>query len=635
MKALRLAWSNWPITRKSLAVVALPLLLLLASLLAIYSLERQNTNAEDDVRRTLLILSDLYEAHALLSETAAGVRGYRLVGDEAFLRPYRDAEPRLRSVLERLAQRIKDPQQARRLARIRPLFDEKMAGWHRLLAPGLSHAEQTRQLWEGKRKLDILRAELHTLVSHETAQLQQRSSHAQALRQRNLIINLCAAMLCGLAAITAAGWFASALARRLRALALNAGRLGQGRPLLPRQPAGDELGQVELRLAQASELLAARAAETQAARREAETANLAKTEFLSRSSHELRTPLNAILGYAQVLEMDQVNATQRGQLQQILVAGRHLLQLITELLDIARIESDRLEISLKPLALGTAIDEALGLVAPDARLHGIALHVEPIAADCGVLADPQRLRQVLLNLLNNAIKFNRTDGEVRIHSQVEHGQVRISIRDQGPGLSPAQIARLFTPFERLGAERTAVAGTGLGLALSKRLVEAMDGQIGLDSQLGEGASFWIRLPQAQPGGIVDAASTATAQAVPTRPRHILCVEDNASNLALIRTLCERRPHWQLQPASTLAEAQAALAQTRPDLILLDLHLSDGNGEQLLARLHESADAPPVLVISADATAATAQHLQALGARGQLSKPLDVAAFYRTLDEVLA
>lgn len=635
MSALARAWYDWPITRKSLAVVTLPLLLMVLALLAIYSLERQNSAAENDVRRTLEILSDLYEVHALLAETAAGVRGYRLVHDEAFLTPYRDAEPRLLKVVERLSQRISDPAEAARFARLQPLFADKMHGWRRLLAPRLSREEETRQLWIGKHKLDILRAELRQLSSHETAQLQVRSARAQALRQRNLIITLAAAALCGFGTVVAVGWLASSLSQRLRGLATNAGRLGEGLALLPRARTGDELGQVEQRLAQASELLAARAAETQSARREAETANRAKTEFLSRSSHELRTPLNAILGYAQVLEMDLTAPTQRGHLQHILAGGRHLLELITELLDIARIEADRLDLQPEPVPVTMAIDEALGLVGPDAHARGIVLEVLAPVPDLSLRADPQRLRQVLLNLLSNAVKFNRPRGHVRIQALTADDDIQIRVSDQGPGLSPAQIQRLFTPFERLGAERSAVAGTGLGLALSKRLIEAMGGTIGVDSD-GDGACFWIRLPRATHAPLTGGPAPAPALSPPAAVRHILSIEDNPSNQALIRTLCERRPHWRLYEASGLADADTALAppRRRPDLILLDLHLSDGNGEELLIRLANQPQPPPVLVISADATAATLTRLQALGVRGYLTKPLDVDEFYRALDQAL-
>ncbi|MCC4588223.1 CHASE3 domain-containing protein [Xanthomonas melonis] len=636
MNALAVRWNDWPITRKSLAVVTLPLLLLAVALMAIYSVERQNIAAENDVRQTLEVLSDLYEAHALLAETAAGVRGYRLVRRDEFLTPYRDAEPRLQGVADRLSQRITDPVQAQRFARIKPLFAEKMQGWRRLLAPDLSREEEIRQLWDGKYKLDILRAELRELRNYETAQLQVRSAKAQGLRQRNLIITLSAAMLGGLGAVFAVAWFASALSGRLRTLAANADRLGEGLPLAPQPRAGDELGQVGQRLAQASELLAARAAEAQLARREAETANHAKTEFLSRSSHELRTPLNAILGYAQVLEMDLPEPGPRRHLQHILGAGRHLLGLITELLDIARIEADQLDLSPEPVPVDAAVHEALGLIAPDADKHGIRLQPAAIEGAWTVRADAQRLRQILLNLLSNAVKFNRPGGQVQVSAQADGGQVRITVADQGQGLTPPQIERLFTPFERLGAERSAVEGTGLGLALSKKLIEAMGGQIGVDSSR-DGARFWISLPQGEPHHTTPARALMPPSASASGVCRLLSIEDNPSNQALIRTLTERRPQWQLFEATSLAQARTLLQQAIPDLILLDLHLSDGSGEELLRELQaQPATAQvPVVVISADATTATLARVGNQGVRAYLTKPLDVAEFFTVIDRLLA
>ena len=627
-------WRDWPITHKSLVVVSLPLLLLMISLVAIYSLERQNSAAENDVRNTLEIINDLHEAHALLAETAAGVRGYRLAQDEAFLAPYRLAEPKLLQVIDRLSRRITDFEQAARFARIKPLFTEKLLGWQRLLESDLSEEEEARQLWDGKRRLDILRNELYELSLRETAQLQLRIARAKTLRQRNLYINLTAALLCGLCSICLVGVFASSLSQRLRDLADNADRLGKGQSLRARKPAGDELGLVEQRLIQASALLASRAQETNAARREAETANSAKTEFLSRSSHELRTPLNAILGYAQVLEMDIAAPVQRVQLQQILLAGRHLLKLITELLDISRIEANRLELCCESVPLGVAIEQALALLRPDAALRNISLEAEPLSGQLHVCADPQRLRQVLLNLLSNAVKFNAEAGRVQVRVQVETEWVRVWVIDQGPGLSSAQLERLFTPFERLGMERSAVDGTGLGLALSKQLIEAMGGAIGVDSS-GAGSRFWIRLPQAQARPVAHSLQLSSVPWQPKTLRRILSVEDNASNQALIRTLCERRPDWQLCEVSSLAEAKAVLADSQPDLLLLDLHLNDGNGEQLLSYLQEKQRSLPVLVISADASEATLQRMPGLGVCGSLSKPLDVVVFYQTIDEILA
>lgn len=251
-------------------------------------------------------------------------------------------------------------------------------------------------------------------------------------------------------------------------------------------------------------------------------------------------------------------------------------------------------------------------------------------------ADAQRLRQVLLNLLSNAVKFNRTGGQVQVSAQPDGDQVRIVVADQGAGLTAAQIERLFTPFERLGAERSAVEGTGLGLALSKRLIEAMGGQIGVDSSR-DGARFWISLPQGEPQSAEPARTLLPPSNAGSGVCRLLSIEDNPSNQALIRTLTERRPQWQLLEAASLAQARALLQHEVPDLILLDLHLSDGNGEELLRDLQAqpATAAVPVVVISADATSATLARLGNQGVRAYLTKPLDVAEFFTVIDRLLA
>jgi PAS domain S-box-containing protein len=234
----------------------------------------------------------------------------------------------------------------------------------------------------------------------------------------------------------------------------------------------------------------------QAAKQAAEHANHAKSEHLARMSHELRTPLNAILGFAQLLALDELTTEQRDSLGHILAGARHLLALITEVLDIAAIEAGRLHLSLEPVAIAEVIDEAVSLIRPLADQHGILL--VPPAHPCTeqVLADRRRLKQILLNLLSNAVKYNHPGGSVHLaYTQPSSERFRVEVADTGPGIPPDEIERLFVPFERLGGDPTSVEGTGLGLALSQRLAEAMDGSLFVASTVGQGSTFWVELPQ--------------------------------------------------------------------------------------------------------------------------------------------
>ena len=640
LRALR-TWLGGSITRKSLASILLPLLLLVVAVIAIDRLERQTARAENDVRRTLQVLSDLHEAHSLLAETAAAVRGYRLVRRDDFLDPYRLAEPRLLALLDRLQREITDPGQARRMAQVRPLFEDKMLGWRELLAPQITPEAERRQLITGKAKLDILRAELRLMLNYERTQLELRTRTAQRLRHRNLVITQIAALLAGLGAIGAVAWLTSGLARRARQLAADAARLGEGHALDTGERSDDELGQVAQRLADASRLLAERAAETQRARDEAEAANHAKTEFLSRSSHELRTPLNAILGYAQVLSLDLEGRDLEGReghahAQRIVSAGRHLLGLISELLDIAKIEAGHLDLAPEAVPVAGVIGEAAALVQPNAEARGVRLRIEADDA-MAVRADAQRLRQVLVNLLSNAIKFNRECGEVRVVAARDGDRVRIGVCDQGPGVPVELREKLFVPFERLGAERSAVEGTGIGLALSKRLVEAMDGEIGFGDAVGGGTEVWVALPATAATAATPVIGRGRQAQSAAAARRVLSVEDNPSNQALIETLLSRRPQLRLDHAQTMASAIEALQAHVPDLVLLDLHLPDGRGEALIARIRAEPRLAhvPVVAITADATDATLAAAHAAGAADVLTKPIDVARFYAMLDRLLA
>ncbi len=392
----------------------------------------------------------------------------------------------------------------------------------------------------------------------------------------------------------------------------------------------------------------------QIAREAADTANQAKSEFLSRMSHELRTPLNAILGFGQILEMDDMPPRRRENVQHILKGGRHLLDLINEVLDISRIEVGHLALSLEPVPVDTTVRAVLDLVRPLTVEGNVQLINEiPPHSDWCMLGDRQRLTQTLLNLVSNAIKYNRDGGSVTIvgeevSREAISGQggeqrrvLRLSIRDTGNGLSKGDIARLFVPFERLGAAKTRIEGTGIGLALSKRLVEVMGGQIGVWSTPGQGSTFWIELPLV-PNPLHSAIEMPEPSALQTmiapegEPKTVLYIEDNLANVRLIEMLLEARPNVRLLTAMQGSTGLDLAFEHSPDLILLDLHLPDINGDEVLRRLQANTvtRSTPVVMISADATLGQIERLLAAGAKTYLTKPLNVKEFLSVLKDCL-
>ena len=361
-----------------------------------------------------------------------------------------------------------------------------------------------------------------------------------------------------------------------------------------------------------------------------------KSEFLSRMSHELRTPLNAILGFGQLLEMDALSAEQRDSVEHISKAGRHLLGLIDEVLDIAQVERGELRLSLEPVSLRQVVGESLGMLRPLAAARGVRLGGAATGAHEHVRADRTRLQQVVVNLLANAIKYNRDGGEVSVQwSAVGPQRVRLVVADTGVGIAEDDLVRLFLPFDRLGAEQSDVEGTGLGLSLSKQLVEAMGGAIGVASQLGVGSSFWVELPLADaPRQQRQELLVPVAPApVDAGPRTVLYVEDNVSNVKLVERIVARRPGVTLMVAMQGLLGLDLAFEHRPSLVLLDLHLPDLSGEEVLRRLRADprTSATPVVVLSADATRGQAQRLRAEGATDYLTKPLDIPRLLRVID----
>ncbi|MBA3962357.1 MAG: PAS domain S-box protein [Chthoniobacterales bacterium] len=376
------------------------------------------------------------------------------------------------------------------------------------------------------------------------------------------------------------------------------------------------------------------------AKAEAERANAAKSDFLSRMSHELRTPLNAILGFGQLAELDAQTADERENAEQIQSAGAHLLQLINEILDLASIEAGRTHLSIKPVPLRLALNSALALVRPMATRRKV--EVAEFVCDQYVFADEQRLQQVLLNLLSNAIKYNKDGGAVTLTCEgTSRGFVRLEVKDTGLGIDAAELPSLFQPFKRLHTEEDKIEGIGLGLAISQGLMKAMGGMIGAESERGRGSVFWIELPAAHslPNEESEVARPALSdqQSAINNPKTLLYIEDSSSNLKLVERIIIHRPGLRMITAQQGRIGLELARHNRPDVILLDLHLPDMNGDQVLTWLRSDPQTAtiPVVMLSADATGGQIERLKELGACAYITKPFQVQELLRVLDETLA
>jgi PAS domain S-box-containing protein len=384
--------------------------------------------------------------------------------------------------------------------------------------------------------------------------------------------------------------------------------------------------------------------ELESAKSVAEKANLAKSEFLSSMSHELRSPLNAILGFAQLLESDSPppTPTQKESIDLILQAGWHLLVLINEILDLAKVESGQLSLSPEPVSLAEVMLECQAMIEPQAQQRGISITFPQVDITWFVHADRTRMKQVLINLLSNAIKYNRKQGTVVVDCAASPPErIRISVKDTGAGLSPEQIAQLFQPFKRLGQEAGGEEGTGIGLVVAKRLVELMEGIIGVESTVGVGSVFWFELTSVPAPQLTVDGGEATALTQSHMPhgalQHtLLYVEDNPANMKLVEQLVARRPDIHLLTAVDGRNGIALARASQPEVILMDINLPDISGVEAMKILREDPATAhiPVVAISANAMPHDIKKGLAAGFFRYIVKPINVGEFMDTLDVAL-
>lgn len=392
------------------------------------------------------------------------------------------------------------------------------------------------------------------------------------------------------------------------------------------------------------QLVEDRTADVVVARDEAERANMAKSEFLSHMSHELRTPLNAIIGFGQLLSLDKdmLSESQQDSVNEITAAGHHLLYLINEILDLAKIESGKVDLIIEDVVIDTLLQECFALIGNHTEQRHIELIDNISDADFSVQADRNRLKQVILNLLSNAVKYNRESGRIILNSKViDDKRLRISITDTGEGLNDDELAKLFTSFVRLDTLNN-VEGTGIGLVITKQLVEYMNGVIGVESTKGEGSTFWFELPLGashHPDSIMPVLKqTDHIQTVKeSKTKHtVLYIEDNIANLRLISKLLERRPDIKMWSATEPMSGLELAREHKPDMILLDINLPGMDGYEVLKHLQQQYETcnTPVIAISANAMRKDIEKGFEAGFADYLTKPVNVETFYSAIDATL-
>ncbi len=634
---LERAWQNLPLGFKGVFVIALPLAILLASLTSLFIRELESSKLENQLKRALQNQRDIQTVHTQLMEASTGVRDFLLTGDKHFLTIFFEAEKKLPKIIAALEERLENDQQKERLSKISPLVTKNLEDLR-----ALSHHETaiaSNQLIAKFKSqgatLDKLREEIEALNTEEALLAEKDQQEIFLQRQQNITVTLIAAIAGIIGSLMAVWIFSRTIVKRVRLLRDNAGHLARAESLDIASSSKDELGQLSYELEQASQLLAKNISDALQARHEAEEASASKSMFLSRTSHELRTPLNAILGFAQLLEQDIPPGKQRDSVSLIRGAGQHLLKLINEVLEIARIESGETSFELTATPINALLEEATHYISPIGKIRDIEIKCN-IAPNLWAKANRQKLLQVTLNLLSNALKYGPVGSSVALNAYRKQNNIFIEVQDSGPGIPASLRERLFTPFERLGAENTKIEGTGLGLALSKQIMLAMNGKIDVAK---DKSLFWIEIPATSAS---DASKTLQQDTQDkqsftlSKNSSILYVEDNVSNRALVEAIIQRQQDLRIHSVATIKDAKRFLKEMVPSLLLIDLHLPDGSGEDLVNHVKSKLEFQniPMMILSADALPETMERLKSAGVVHYMTKPLDVAVFNKKVRELI-
>jgi signal transduction histidine kinase/CheY-like chemotaxis protein len=611
----------------------------------------RNTRNEGLSATSLENAANAVLVNSLNAET--GVRGFVATGDSRFLQPY----------ILAASQRVEDEKRfvtaaavghfGARANAIVADMNKKFVSLRTLIAlkrTGAPASAVDTELLAGKVTMDALRAKVAFVEDHESALVVKGSMQISRTETKIEWVDFAGLVLGLLAGLLGALLFTAGISRRLTRAVANAGRLGRGEPLAFEQSSDDEFGELDKAFLETELLLAQSSRQVSISRDETSVAlevNRVKNEFLSRTSHELRTPLNAILGFSQLLEMSELDEVDRDSNEQILKAGRHLLSLINDILDLSRIESEEVRLSVEPVSVRSAVNDVVELMKPLAAQRGITIEHRCTDPSLAAISDRQRFKQILLNLVSNAVKYNIENGVIGIEcSAIGEDSIIVTVSDTGLGLSPDDLERIFSPFERLQAVQTDIEGAGIGLAVSAGLATAMSGHISVESTPGQGSTFTIQLPRA-PDMMVDIEETVSDAArqrsisvaiVDSRiVANVLYIEDNEANIQLVQKFFERRFASTILVAKTGESGLALAREHLPNVVLLDRHLPDQMGDEVFERLRGDprTSAIPVIMISADASPVTLRRLLAKGLAAYLTKPIDfveLEALLRTLEE---